>query len=47
VFSTDWIYIFGLVVALLAVGLVVSAFDVISIRRISIAASVRASGSRG
>ena len=47
VFSTDWIYIGGLVVALLAVGLVVSVFDVISVRRISVAAIVRTSGSKG
>ena len=47
VFSTDWIYIGGLVVALLAVGLIVSVFDVISIRRISVAAIVRTSGSKG
>jgi hypothetical protein len=47
VFSTDWIYIGGLVVTLLAVGLVVSVFDVISVRRISVAAIVRTSGSKG
>jgi hypothetical protein len=47
VFSTDWIYISGLVVALLAIGLVVSVFDVISVRRISVAAIVRTSGSKG
>jgi hypothetical protein len=47
VFSTDWIYIGGLVVALLAVGLVVSVLDVISVRRISVAALVRTSGSNG
>ncbi len=47
VFSTDWIYIGGLVVALLAVGLVVSVFDVISVKRISVAAIVRTSGSKG
>ena len=47
VFSTDWIYIGGLVVALLAVGLVVSVFDVISVRRISVAAILRTSGSKG
>ena len=47
VFSTDWIYIGGLVVALLAVGLVVSVFDVISVRRISVATIVRISGSKG
>ena len=47
VFSTDWIFIGGLVVALLAVGLVVSVFDVISVKRISIAAIVRTSGSKG
>ena len=46
VFSTDWIYIGGLVVALLAVGLIVSVFDVISVRRISVAAIVRTSGSK-
>jgi len=45
VFSTDWIYIGGLVVALLAVGLVVSVFDVISVRRTSVAAIVRSSAS--
>jgi hypothetical protein len=44
VFSTDWIYICGLVVALLAVGLVVSIFDVISVSRTSVAAIVRPSG---
>lgn len=47
VFSTDWLYIAGLAAALLAVGLVVSVFDVISVRRISIAAIVRTSGSKG
>ena len=47
VFSTDWIFIGGLVVALLAVGLVVSVFDVISVKRISVAAIVRTSGSKG
>jgi hypothetical protein len=47
VFSTDWINIGGFVVVLLAVGLVVSVFDVISVRRISVAATVRPSGSRG
>ncbi len=46
VFSTDWIYIGGLVVAVLAVGLIVSVFDVISVRRISVAAIVRTSGSK-
>ncbi len=47
VFSTDWIFIGGLIVALLAVGLVVSVFDVISVKRISVAAIVRPSGSKG
>jgi hypothetical protein len=47
VFSTDWIYISGLVVALLAIGLVVSVFDVISVRRISVAAIMRTSVSKG
>ncbi|MDE0592951.1 MAG: FtsX-like permease family protein [Dehalococcoidia bacterium] len=47
VFSTDWIFIGGLVVALLAVGLVISVFDGISVRRISVAAIVRSSGSKG
>jgi hypothetical protein len=47
VFSTDGIYIGGLVVALLGVGLVISVFDVMSVRRISVAASMRTSGSNG
>ena len=45
-FSTDWIYIGVLAGALLAVGLVVSTLDMISIRHLNISAILRTSGSK-
>ena len=45
-FSTDWIYIGVLTGALLAVGLVVSTLDLISVRHLNISAILRTSGSK-
>jgi hypothetical protein len=47
VFSTNWNYIGGLVIALVAMAVVISIFDVISVRRINVAETVRSSGKSG
>ena len=47
VFSTDWNYLAGLVISLAAVGAAVMVVDMISVRRINIANSVRTSGKGG
>lgn len=47
VFSTNWNYIGSLVIALAVMAVVILVFDVISVRRVNIAATVRASGKSG
>ncbi|MCI0871615.1 MAG: FtsX-like permease family protein [Chloroflexi bacterium] len=47
VFSTNWNYLIGLVVSLAAVAMVITVFDVISVQRIDIAATVRTPGKSG
>ncbi len=47
VFSTNWNYLIGLVVSLAAIASAIMIFDVISVRRINIANSVRATGKGG
>ncbi|MBN4064627.1 FtsX-like permease family protein [Dehalococcoides mccartyi] len=47
VFSTNWNYVAGLIVALAVVAALVSIFDSIAVRRLNVASTVRSSGKSG
>ena len=46
-FATDWNYMLGLVALLAAVAIVVIVVDLITVRRINVASSLRATGKNG